>query len=226
MANNILVLHGALGNKSQIGIANLEGDFFIHTLDFPGHGNNSLNGKFGIEAFADAVLNYLDENKIEKTDIFGYSMGGYVALYLALNQPERIEKIFTLGTKFLWTPEYAELETKKLNADKIQEKVPQFAEQLKQKHTALDWRELLIHTSKMMHDLGNNPLLNLENLTRISHKIRIGIGDRDNTVTMEESQKVQLALPNAELEVFPNTPHPFERVNQERLLFSLKEFFQ
>ncbi|MGZ5244740.1 MAG: alpha/beta fold hydrolase, partial [Bacteroidia bacterium] len=69
-------------------------------------------------------------------------------------------------------------------------------------------------------------LLNLENLTRISHKIRIGIGDRDNTVTMEESQKVQLALPNAELEVFPNTPHPFERVNQERLLFSLKEFFQ
>ena len=224
-ANSILLLHGALGNKTQIKIPRLDNTFSIHTLDFPGHGNAALHGNFGIETFAEAVLKYLDENNIEKIDIFGYSMGGYVALYLALNQPERIGKIFTLGTKFLWTPEYAELETKKLDANKIQEKVPQFAEQLKQRHTALDWRELLSYTSKMMQNLGNNPLLTPENLTQISHKVRIGIGDRDNTVTVEEAQKIQQTLSNAELEIFPYTPHPFERIHQERLLFSLKHFF-
>jgi pimeloyl-ACP methyl ester carboxylesterase len=225
MANTILVLHGALGNKSQIGIANLEGDFFVHTLDFPGHGNAAINENFGIATFANAVLKYLDESKIEQTDIFGYSMGGYVGLYLALNRPEKVDKIFTLGTKFLWTPEYAEAETKKLNADKIQEKVPQFAEQLKQRHTALDWRELLSYTSQMMRDLGNKPLLTLENLTQINHKVRIGIGDRDNTVGVDEALKIQQTLPNAELEVFPNTPHPLERVDQDKLLFSMKDFF-
>lgn len=225
MANNILVLHGALGNKCQIGVADLQGDFFIHTLDFPGHGEAAVEDSFGIEIFAEAVLEYLDEKHIDQVDIFGYSMGGYVALYLAIYHPERVGKIFTLGTKILWTPEYAETETKKLNADKIQEKVPQFAEQLKQRHTALGWRELLTHTSQMMHSLGTNPLLTLENITQIKHKVRIGIGDRDNTVGVEEAQKVQQALPNAELEVFPNTQHPLERVDQDRLLFSLKDFF-
>ncbi|RZL36199.1 MAG: alpha/beta fold hydrolase [Pedobacter sp.] len=222
---NLLFLHGALGDKSQLDIPGLNENFNIHKMDFPGHGKAVLQEKFGIEVFAEAVLNYMDANNLTQTDIFGYSMGGYVAAYLAMNQPERIGKIFTLGTKFLWTNEYAELETKKLNADKIQEKVPQFAEQLKQRHTALDWRDLLSHTSQMMRDLGNSPLFTPENLTQIKHKIRIGIGDRDNTVTIEEAQKVQQSLLNAELEVFPNTPHPFERVNQKRILFILKEFF-
>ncbi len=224
---NLLVLHGALGSETQVQLTSNTNKFILCTLDFSGHGGAELaDSTFGIKTFAQDVINYLNKYNIAQIDIFGYSMGGYVALYLALNYPEKVGKIFTLGTKFLWTPEYAKTEMKKLNADKIQEKVPQFAEQLKQRHTALDWRELLFHTAQMMRDLGNNPLLTLENLTQINHKVRIGIGDRDNTVTVEEAQKVQQALPNAELEVFPNTQHPFERVNRERLLFSLKDFFQ
>jgi hypothetical protein len=33
------------------------------------------------------------------------------------------------------------------------------------------------------------------------------------------------ALPNGELEVYPRTPHPFEKVSVDRLARSLIEFF-
>ena len=47
----------------------------------------------------------------------GHSMGGYVALKLALKRPELVDRIITLGTKFNWTPEVAAKEVKMLNPD-------------------------------------------------------------------------------------------------------------
>ena len=36
-------------------------------------------------------MNYLDNNNLDKVSLFGYSMGGYVAMYVALNYQERFE---------------------------------------------------------------------------------------------------------------------------------------
>ena len=47
---------------------------------------------------------------ITRADIFGYSMGGYVALHAARRHPERIGSIMTLGTKFAWDTPTAEKE--------------------------------------------------------------------------------------------------------------------
>ncbi|CAF3356859.1 unnamed protein product, partial [Rotaria sp. Silwood2] len=40
--------------------------------------------KFSIELFADDVVTYLEKNNLENIDVFGYSMGGYVAFSLQL----------------------------------------------------------------------------------------------------------------------------------------------
>ena len=123
---NLLVLHGAIGSKSQFdSIASLlDNQFDIHLLNFSGHGGEAFKENFNISQFADDVLTYLKLNKIASIDIFGYSMGGYVALYLAKNHPEKVGKIITLGTKLSWTPDIAAKETKMLVADKIEEKIP------------------------------------------------------------------------------------------------------
>lgn len=176
--------------------------------------------------FSSQLEKYIQEHKLVKPDIFGYSMGGYVALYLTSQKPDLLGKVFTLGTKFQWTSDYAVRETGKLDADKILAKVPAFASELEKRHTATGWKEVLTNTRAMMLSLGNRNLLTPDTLAKIQNPVRIGIGDGDNTVSVKEALEISQTIPSAQLEVFPNTLHPIDRVPADRLVFSLKEFFR
>ena len=81
-------------------------------------------------------------------------------------------------------------------------------------------------TRDMFLALGNRDLLPLESVQQIPHVIRVGVGDRDNMVGLEESIKVYRSLPKGELQVFPATPHPLEKVALSKLVYSLREFFK
>lgn len=110
MKNDVLILHGALGSASQLEplkTALETSGCSIYSMDFSGHGGAAFRDQFGIEQFAADVLQWLDKNSISKVDIFGYSMGGYVALWFAHEHPERVDSIVTLGTKFDWSVELA-----------------------------------------------------------------------------------------------------------------------
>lgn len=65
-------------------------------VDLPGHGASlSLTPKtYTIEGAARAVIHTLDELEAERPVIVGYSMGGRLALYLALRYPERCAGLF------------------------------------------------------------------------------------------------------------------------------------
>jgi len=146
---HLILLHGAIGAKSQLeSLADeLSNEFNIHLINFSGHGGKPISeAKFSIDLFADDVLDYMEKNRIERADIFGYSMGGYVAVYIAKYHPEKVNHIITLATKFHWDEVTAAKEVKMLNADAIQQKVPVFAQQLSERHFPLTgkncWQEL------------------------------------------------------------------------------------
>src|SRR5690606_2169275 len=187
-------------------------------LNFSGHSGELFQESFGIETFADDVLKFLNNQHLDQVDVFGYSMGGYVAVWLALKHPERIGKITTLGTKFDWSPASAEQEVRKLNAEKIQEKVPAFARILEHRHAPNDWKELLSKTRDMMLSLGNQPLLTEENLKTIQHEVLICLGDQDDMADRNYSEQVAEWLPNGTFELLENTPHPIEKVELNRLV--------
>jgi pimeloyl-ACP methyl ester carboxylesterase len=225
---NLLLLHGALGSKSQFSslIPLLEETFHIHTLDFEGHGSSPLRDRaFRDEHFAENVLDYLNENSIQSVSVFGYSMGGHVGLYLARKHPERIHRIFTLATKFLWTPENIDREASSLYAEKILKRVPHFAKVLQDRHAVSGWKNVLQKTREMFYELGESNSLPIEELRQIHHVVRIGVGDRDSMVNIEESVQVYRSLPQGELQIFPNTPHPLEKVPVSYLVSSMVGFF-
>ncbi|EJF09618.1 MULTISPECIES: alpha/beta fold hydrolase [Pontibacter] len=225
---DLLLLHGALGAASTLQPLQqlLKSDFTVHTLNFQGHGGNTLPDKpFRIEQFAEDVLRYLDQHQLQRVDIFGYSMGGYVALYLALQHPDRVGSIFTLATKFAWSPDTAAKEVKMLQPDKVQEKVPAFAAILAARHQPTDWQEVMRYTADMMLHLGNDPLLTEETLSRIQLPVRVSVGDRDNMVSLQETTWAYQQLPNASLQVFPHTHHPLERVDLNQLQHQIRQFF-
>ena len=209
----VLLLHGAIGAKDQLDDLKkiLSDAYDVHTLNFSGHGGNELPEEpLTMDMFARDIISYLDGKDISTVDIFGYSMGGYAAIHAALNYHGRIGKIFTLATKFEWSPEIAEREVKMLDAEKIKAKVPKFAVELALRHGEGNWIKLLEKTAEMMRELGKGKPLKLNQL---SNEAMVAVGDRDKMVSLEETIAAYRAIPKAKLLIIPGTPHPIEQVN-------------
>jgi pimeloyl-ACP methyl ester carboxylesterase len=224
----LLLLHGALGARDQCAALAplLAHTFDVHTVEFEGHGATPLrNRPFSMEGFAENVRDYLQQHAIARAYFFGYSMGGYVACALARTHPELVAGIATLGTKFYWDPETAARETARMDPQKIAAKVPHFARALAARHPAAGWEAVLARTRDLLLGLGEQGGLRPADVAGLAPRVRIGLGDRDTTVTLVESVEIYRALPRGELEVHPATPHEFERVSPARLAASLTEFF-
>jgi len=225
--NNLLLLHGALGSKEQFTeLENkLAAKFKTHPINFSGHGKRpSHQHAFTIQNFAHEVLDWLNENYIKTIDIFGYSMGGYVALWLARFYPDRVGKIFTLGTKLKWSEEEAQKEIKMLNAEKVLEKIPAFAQSLSNRHGEHEWKSVMAKTAAMMHDLAHTHLTD-QDFLKIEHHVLLGRGDKDTMVTFEETDYVHRLLKNSEFKIYENVPHPIEQVPVELLKKEIERFF-
>ena len=94
----VLLLHGFMGSAWDWRdvIAAIEGEHRCLAVDLPGHGS-SLGlppDAYTIEGSARALLDLLDGLEITRSTLVGYSMGGRLALYLALRHPERCSGLF------------------------------------------------------------------------------------------------------------------------------------
>ena len=224
---HILLLHGAIGSAEQFSVLEqkLTDSFTVHSLNFSGHGGSPfVDAPFSINVFVSEVVAFLDKKEIDSIHIFGYSMGGYVAMYLAKHHPQKIKKIMTLATKFNWNENIAANEIKMLNADKIQEKLPDFAAALQKRHAPNDWKIVLQKTASMLVEMGKDNPLKLVDYLSIQHPALLMLGDRDKMVTLDETIEVYKNLPQAQLAILPNTAHPIEMVNTDRLANEIKSF--
>tara|TARA_R110000850_G_scaffold254614_1_gene380211 strand:- start:102532 stop:103239 length:708 start_codon:yes stop_codon:yes gene_type:complete len=228
IVKTLLLLHGAIGAKDQLEplAEHLKGQFDVHNINFSGHGGTPFDGLFSIEKFAGEVTDYLRENKLEKVSVFGYSMGGYVALYLASIHPEKVESIFTLATKFDWSPEISQKETNMLNPEIIKEKIPAFAKALQQRHHPQSWEMVLEKTSQLMLDLGIKQPLEKDDFNKIKIPVKLTIGDGDKMVSIAETRQVSEWLPNAALLILPDVQHPIEKAPTILLAEEIKAFLK
>lgn len=223
----IILLHGAIGSADQLTDLriNIADSFKVHGINFNGHGGSPFGTHpFSIKLFAEEVIAYLDEHKIETINVFGYSLGGYVALYLGNHYPLRISKIITLATKFKWDEAIAEKENKMLQPEKIEELLPAFATSLQKRHAPNDWKLLLKKTADMLTKMGHSNPIKPKEFETIHHQTLLMLGDKDKMVSLDETLKVYKALPHAQLAVLPNSPHQIEMINMESLVNELKTF--
>lgn len=224
----LILVHGALGSKNQFTELKkiLDSHFEMHTFDFSGHGGKSCDQPFSIDLFKEDLKIYMENHALEKADIFGYSMGGYVALKLALEHPEKIGRIMTLGTKLDWNPASAAKEMKMLDWKKMQEKIPRFVEILKKDNHPNDWRELVEKTAKMIHGLGNGKAVPMQAFSKLENPVLAAIGSEDNMVTKEETKTLSKILPQGEFLEIGGFKHPIDTVDKQELGKIIIEYFK
>lgn len=231
MREKLLILHGAAGSKDRfdkIGLR-LEKKFDILRMNFSGHGGEPIpTTPFSIDLFVKNVIDFMNHHQLFSIHIFGYSMGGFVALKLAAENPERVKKIFTLGTKMNWTKETAKQQIKRLDTEVIEEKLPHYAEELQTIHQPNDWKKVIAKTVEMLQDMGKKNPLTDDDLAGLDIPVLIGMGDRDNMVIIEESVYAYRLLKKGQLLILPDTPHPIhnadaDALSREIIRFMLKD---
>lgn len=93
----ILFLHGFMGSWRDFQeVANLlKDDFCCLLIDLPGHGKTEVNcdRNYQMSEVAIAIITLLKKLEIKHCSLVGYSMGGRIALYLAVYFPQYFFKV-------------------------------------------------------------------------------------------------------------------------------------
>jgi pimeloyl-ACP methyl ester carboxylesterase len=107
----LVLVHGGLGSTGMFDpiMPALSKGREVIAVDLQGHGRTAdIDRPMSFEAMADdvaAVIRYL---KIEKADVMGYSVGGEVALRVAIQHPDVVRKLLIVSATFRrdgWYPE-------------------------------------------------------------------------------------------------------------------------
>lgn len=221
---NLLLLHGALGSARQLNP--LQERMGGIAIDLTGHGGREIPaGGLTFDHFIEDIDRAFTEQKWKSAHLFGYSMGGYVALLYAAKHPERVESVVTVGTKLLWTEEGLHKELRKLDPDIMEAKVPAFANALAEVHGRDRWHDVVRAIAKSMSELAALPLLTAQVCSRIECRVLLFVGDNDTTAVPHDTRVFASGLKRANVEVLLGTRHPFEEVDINALEKILEGFW-
>ena len=100
----LLLLHGGLFDiDQQFGqvLPSLAENRQVIATDFQAHGRtNDIDRPLGTVALASDVIGLLEHLGVPKVDVFGFSVGGAVALHLTIRNPELIRKAIISSVSF------------------------------------------------------------------------------------------------------------------------------
>lgn len=100
----LVLLHGsfmAIPNNWTGWIGEFSTTRKVIAVEMQGHGRTAdINRDFSYENLADDIAAMLDYLKIKQADLLGYSMGGGVAMQVAIRHPEKVRKVVSISAFF------------------------------------------------------------------------------------------------------------------------------
>ena len=101
----VILLHGWINSwdvwrDSMFALAS-SGIYRVYALDFWGFGESAKstpNVAFKMDSYVEMVHEFMNRLGIQKSPIFGHSMGGTVALKMALTYPDRVTRVAVVGS--------------------------------------------------------------------------------------------------------------------------------
>lgn len=101
----VVLLHGSFMTLTNFNwpemIAALSKSRQVIAVEMQGHGRTAdINRDLSYANFADDVAAMLDYLKIGNADVIGYSMGGGVAMEVAIRHPQKVRKVVSISAVF------------------------------------------------------------------------------------------------------------------------------
>lgn len=92
---DVILLHGLFGMGNNLGSLSrsLQQHYRVHSLDLPNHGRSAWTDNMVLGELAAAVSRWMDHRHLEMAHFVGHSLGGKVAMQLALDEPYRVDAL-------------------------------------------------------------------------------------------------------------------------------------
>jgi len=179
-------------------------------VELQGHGHTAdIDRPLTFEQMAEDTAALLRQLKIENADFVGYSLGGGVALRIAMRYPDLVRKLVVIGTPY--------------NNDGLVPGLLENFKTIKPEDVPAEFREAYIkvapdpkHWSALVTKVMKLGLesrgLRPEEIQSIKAPVLVMIGDAD-IVRAEHAVQMFRLLPHAQLAVLPGTDHflPMQR---------------
>jgi pimeloyl-ACP methyl ester carboxylesterase len=207
-----VLIHGANGAGAAVrALADALRPLAVATPDLPGHGGRDLPERFTIEGFAADVVAYMDRHGIARAVLAGYSVGGYVALYVARHHPERVAGVWTLATKYVFDPATVAHLVHLADPARLERPGNPRAAQLQATHEPQDWRRVTEATRRLFRDLGERPALSEADLRAIGKPALVIASEADQLVPRDEAVALGKLL-GCPVGLLPGQCHPLSAV--------------
>ena len=91
----LVIIHGIGGDHTQLEneISHLAKEFKTIALDCRGHGESDKPDEYSLQDHVRDILGIMDHYEIETASLLGVSMGSYIAQGVAIEAPERIDRL-------------------------------------------------------------------------------------------------------------------------------------
>ncbi len=229
VAPPLVVLHGALGStalETDRLVRIWEQTFRVYALDFLGHGRSGdmPDATPTWDDYTTDVIAVLDHFGLDETHLFGFSMGGGVALATALAQPGRIARLAVHGVNVQWDEEEVERMVGPMDPERMVADHPFWAQRLAETHGADRWKRLVRQLIAFTHALPAHPLPD-DRLAEIAAPTLVSTGDRDRYFDVRHAIGLYRALPDARLWIIPGLDHPIQQTDAPTFARTVGWFF-
>lgn len=96
---NLLLIHGNMSSSAHFDhlMEHLYDDFKIYAVDLRGFGHSSYHERFdSLKTLSDDLELFIDKLRLKDLEVLGWSTGGGIAMYLAINAPSVIKRLILL----------------------------------------------------------------------------------------------------------------------------------
>ena len=224
----VLFLHGSLGTGEKHFAKQFDEFAKTHhviALDMRGHGRSELpDGPFAIDLFTDDVFKFLQALKVDSVNLVGFSLGGVVGLHLAIQHPEKVKKLMTIGafsTCEALSPKSLEW-IKNWDIDKM-------ADNMRKQFTGNPAPEKLNIYMQNLQDMfvvGKKWGIKDEDLRGISCPTLLILGENDFFSGVEHQVHIYRTIPKSDLFILPRTGHNAQISQPEIVNKFLAEFMR
>jgi pimeloyl-ACP methyl ester carboxylesterase len=200
----VIFLHGGLANADYWGgqVLPVAAHHTVILMDSRGHGRSTRDARpYSYDLMADDVVALMDQLKIAKANIVGWSDGGILGIDLAMRHRDRVGKVFAFAANTVTS-----------GVKDGVEKNPTFAAYIERagreyqaySSTPKEYGAFVDQISRMW---AEQPNWSDAQLKAIDTPILVVDGDHDEAIKREHTEYIAATIPHAGLLILPNTSH-------------------
>jgi pimeloyl-ACP methyl ester carboxylesterase len=201
----VALLHGAFGGASSFFAqtpALVQAGYRVHVPERRGHMRTpDVEGPLTYSVMADDTIAYLDQEVAGPAHLVGWSDGAVVALLVGQRRPDLVRRMVLIGQYY---NSGGKVPGSTLEADLARPEALGFLRDEYARVSPDGGDHFPVVHAKTLNMIRTEPEIDLVTLDLVGAPTLVLQGDRDE-VTLEHSQAVVAALPDARLAVLPGT---------------------